>query len=120
MTTKTTVLPKEFMEKHFPKCCKCGVQLAFFGDGCPKPQFALCDGCAAPIVAKKKLELRKKAVEVMLSGGRMVCDDAIDKWWKGTYKTNKEQQQRSIDEWREVRDLIAEICSELKRDMKGM
>ena len=64
--------------------------------------------------ASRSVVIRSKAIDVMRSGGQRICDEAIDKWWAGKYRTDETQQQEMIAQWKEVKEAISDLCRELK------
>jgi hypothetical protein len=58
--------------------------------------------------------IERDALDVMVSGGKGICDQAIDKWWQGKYGTDAAMQQKSIARWKAVRAAIGDLADRLK------
>lgn len=58
------------------------------------------------------------AISVMKNGGQEIADRAYWKWHRGEYQGCDAMRPEQEKHWEAVREKVAELCSELKAQLK--
>ncbi len=62
----------------------------------------------------RQKEIDNHAIDVMVNGGRHLCDDAIAKWSRGTYSKNQKAINDNVARWKRIRAAIGDMRTPLR------
>lgn len=65
----------------------------------------------------KKAFNKREILNIMLDGGLMLCDRAIEKWFSNDYTDDLEIRKRNIKELQEKKESIKELYLQIKGGM---
>ncbi len=61
--------------------------------------------------------INSEAIDVMVQGGREICERALMKWRQGDYLTG-EIQTDNIERWKRIKSAIRDMRDRLKKDKR--